>query len=149
MNERAAKLLRAELVGRRWQDRQNGEKMPANCLWMARSAEPHHTTDDLHAACAEDLYRAVAAVSGIVALSKRSAADCGGNLCAGDSVTYSGAQNAANVATVAVIAGGIGVGAGAVLLLLGRTETPPRKASFRIVPQLSTRGGSIGVVVPF
>jgi hypothetical protein len=61
----AAKLLRAELVGRRWQDRQNGEKMPANCLWMARSAEPHHTTDDLHAACAEDLYRAVAAVSGM------------------------------------------------------------------------------------
>jgi len=61
----AAKLLRAELVGRRWQDRQNGEKMPANCLWMARSAEPQQTTDDLHAACAEDLYKAVSAVSGM------------------------------------------------------------------------------------
>ena len=31
----AAKLLRAELVGRRWQDRYDGEKMPANTLWIA------------------------------------------------------------------------------------------------------------------
>ncbi len=59
----AAKLLRAELVGRRWQDRHNGEKMPANCLWMARSAEPKQTTDDLQAASAADVYKAVAAVA--------------------------------------------------------------------------------------
>ena len=61
----AAKLLRAELVGRRWQDRLDGEKMPANCLWMPRTGEPHHTTDDLHAACVDDVYKAVAAVAGM------------------------------------------------------------------------------------
>ena len=58
----AAKLLRAELVGRRWQDRWRGERMPATALWIERSSEPHHTTDDVHAACAQDLYKAVAAV---------------------------------------------------------------------------------------
>jgi hypothetical protein len=61
----AARLLRAELVGRRWQDRYEGEKMPATCLWMARSGEPQQTTDDLHAACGDDLYKAVAAVAGM------------------------------------------------------------------------------------
>ncbi len=61
----AAKLLRAELVGRRWQDRKDGQKMPANCLWMPRTGEPHHTTDDLYAACADNLYKAVAAVAGM------------------------------------------------------------------------------------
>jgi len=61
----AARLLRAELVGRRWQERRDGQKMPANCLWMPRTGEPHHTTDDLYAACADDLYKAVAAVAGM------------------------------------------------------------------------------------
>jgi hypothetical protein len=61
----AAKLLRAELVGRRWQDRHEGARMPANALWIKRSAEPEHTTDDVHAACAEDLRKAVAAVTGM------------------------------------------------------------------------------------
>jgi hypothetical protein len=59
----AAKLLRAELCGRRWQDRCNGEKMPASTLWIQRSAEPAHTTDDVHEACAADLRAAVAAVA--------------------------------------------------------------------------------------
>ena len=58
----AAKLLRAEMVGRRWQDRHEGQRMPANALWIRRSAEPQHTTDDVHSACAEDLYRATEAV---------------------------------------------------------------------------------------
>lgn len=61
----AAKLLRAELVGRRWQDRHEGQRMPANTLWIRRSAEPGQTVDDLHAACAEDLHKAVAAVAGM------------------------------------------------------------------------------------
>jgi hypothetical protein len=61
----AAKLLRAELVGRRWQDRYEGAKMPANALWMKRSVEPHHTTDDAFAACTADLHKAVAAVAGM------------------------------------------------------------------------------------
>ena len=39
--------------------------MPANALWIKRSAEPQHTTDDVHAACAEDLRKAVAAVTGM------------------------------------------------------------------------------------
>ncbi len=59
----AAKLLRAEMVGRRWQDRYEGERMPANALWIRRTAEPNHTTDDVHAACAEDLRKAVTAVA--------------------------------------------------------------------------------------
>lgn len=59
----AAKLLRAELVGHRWQDHHDGRRMPANTLWIRRSAEPHQTTDDVHAACAEDLRKAVAAVA--------------------------------------------------------------------------------------
>lgn len=59
----AAKLLRAELVGRRWQDRHEGMKMPANTVWIRRSAEPQQSTDDLHAACAADLHAAVAAVA--------------------------------------------------------------------------------------
>jgi hypothetical protein len=59
----AAKLLRAELVGHRWQDRFEGQRMPANTLWIERSAEPGQTTDDLHAACGADLRRAVASVA--------------------------------------------------------------------------------------
>jgi hypothetical protein len=59
----AAKLLRAELVGRRWQERYEGDKMPANVLWMKRTVEPHHTTDDAFAASSADLQKAVAAVA--------------------------------------------------------------------------------------
>jgi hypothetical protein len=61
----AAKLLRAELVGRRWQDRHEGRKMPANTVWIRRSAEPGQTVDDVHAACAADLHKAVQAVAGM------------------------------------------------------------------------------------
>jgi hypothetical protein len=61
----AAKLLRAELVGRRWQDRFENARMPANTLWIKRSTEPHQTTDDVHAACGDDLHRAVLAVAGM------------------------------------------------------------------------------------
>jgi hypothetical protein len=59
----ARKLLRAELVGRRWQDRVNGALMPANTVWIKRSAEDSETTTDVHAACARDLYAAARAVA--------------------------------------------------------------------------------------
>ena len=59
----ARKLLRAELVGRRWQDRVDGALMPANTVWIKRAAAPEHTTDDVHEACARDLFAAVAAVA--------------------------------------------------------------------------------------
>ena len=59
----ARKLLRAELVGRRWYDRQEGVPLPSNALWIRRDAPSEHTTDDVHRACTEDLFRAVAAVS--------------------------------------------------------------------------------------
>jgi hypothetical protein len=59
----ARKLLRAELVGRRWQDRFNGAPMPSNTVWMKRSAGKDETTDHLHAACARELHQAVAAVA--------------------------------------------------------------------------------------
>lgn len=59
----ARKLLRAQLVGRRWQDRCEGALMPSTAVWIRRSAEDHETTDDLHAACARDLHAAAAAVA--------------------------------------------------------------------------------------
>jgi hypothetical protein len=59
----ARKLLRAELVGRRWQDRVQGALMPSNAVWIKRSAAEHETTDDVHRACGEDLAKAVAAVA--------------------------------------------------------------------------------------
>jgi hypothetical protein len=58
----AARLFRAELVGRRWQDRFEGDKMPANALWIRKSGG---TTDDVHAACGDDLHKALAAVAGM------------------------------------------------------------------------------------
>ncbi|WP_437646130.1 hypothetical protein [Sorangium sp. So ce362] len=59
----ARKLLRAHLVGRRWQDRHEGAAMPSTAVWIRRSAEDHETSDDLHAACARDLDAAAAAVA--------------------------------------------------------------------------------------
>ena len=60
------KLLRAELVGRRWKDRsEDGALMPAGTVWIRRSAGPGETTDHLHAACGRDLHDAVAAVAGM------------------------------------------------------------------------------------
>ncbi|MFO0760185.1 MAG: hypothetical protein U0359_27135 [Byssovorax sp.] len=59
----AQRLLVAELVGRRWQDKSIGAKMPAGTVWARKSAEPGHTTDDVHEACGRDLFAAVAAVA--------------------------------------------------------------------------------------
>jgi hypothetical protein len=59
----ARKLLRAELVGRRWQDRWEGSLMPAGTVWIRRSAEDHQNVDDVHAACGQDLHAAVDAVA--------------------------------------------------------------------------------------
>lgn len=59
----AAKLVRAELAGRRWLDRIDGQKLPANMVWMKRPWDEGVTTDEVQAACAQDLFRAVAAVA--------------------------------------------------------------------------------------
>ncbi|HVY47516.1 MAG TPA: hypothetical protein VHB21_16620 [Minicystis sp.] len=59
----AKKLLRAELAGRRWQERCNGPLMPAQTVWMERKAPDEHTTDDVHEACGRELVAAVAAVA--------------------------------------------------------------------------------------
>lgn len=59
----ARKLLRAELVGRRWQDRCKGTPLPSNTLWIRRSAGPDDTTDTLHTLCARELVDAMEAVS--------------------------------------------------------------------------------------
>jgi hypothetical protein len=59
----ARKLLRAELVGRRWQDRWEGSLMPAGTVWISRSAEDHQNVDDIHAACSRELAAAVNAVA--------------------------------------------------------------------------------------
>lgn len=59
----AKKLLRAELVGRRWQDRCNGVPMPANTVWAKRTIGKDETTDTLQARCAHELYDAIASVA--------------------------------------------------------------------------------------
>jgi hypothetical protein len=58
----ARKLLRAEMVGRRWQDKIDGRPLPATALWMRRAAGPSDSTDDVHRACGTDLVEAVASV---------------------------------------------------------------------------------------
>ncbi len=59
----ARKLLRAELVGRRWFDLFEGKRMPEGTLWARKTAEPGETVDTLRAASARELRAAVAAVS--------------------------------------------------------------------------------------
>jgi hypothetical protein len=59
----ARKLLRAELVGRRWKDRVRDRLMPASCLWIERSAGEDDTAADVHDRCAEDLRDAARAVA--------------------------------------------------------------------------------------
>lgn len=59
----ARRLVRAELCGRRWQDRHEGRLMPAGCLWIRRTAGPGETVDDLKRACERELLEAVAAVA--------------------------------------------------------------------------------------
>jgi hypothetical protein len=58
----ARKLLRAELVGRRWHDRVRDRLMPQSAVWMERVASEGETTSLVHDQCAEDLRRAAAAV---------------------------------------------------------------------------------------
>ena len=59
----ARKFLRAELVGRRWEDRCQGALLPSHTVWGRRGAAAHETCDDVHAACGRDLQDAVAAVA--------------------------------------------------------------------------------------
>src|SRR5262249_10327036 len=58
----AKKLFRAELVGRRWQDRLDAALMPASTVWARRAAPENQTTTDVHAACGRDLEDALSAV---------------------------------------------------------------------------------------
>jgi hypothetical protein len=60
--EPTAKLLRAELCGRRWRDRVDERLLPRNTLWIERSAEDHENTGHLHDACSRDLKTAAEAV---------------------------------------------------------------------------------------
>lgn len=59
----ARKLLRAELVGRKWKDRHKTMLMPASTVWSERTAADDETTDDVHARCADDLREAASAVA--------------------------------------------------------------------------------------
>jgi hypothetical protein len=59
----ARKLLRAELVGRRWNERFDGHLMPAGALWIRRTAEAGETVDHLKAKCVRELYDAVQSVA--------------------------------------------------------------------------------------
>lgn len=59
----ARKLLRAELVGRRWFDLFEGKRMPEGTVWARKTAEPGETVDTLKAASERELRAAVAAVA--------------------------------------------------------------------------------------
>jgi hypothetical protein len=59
----ARKLLRAELVGRKWNDRYKTALMPASTLWILRAVGEDDTTDEVHAACVQDLREAAQAVA--------------------------------------------------------------------------------------
>jgi hypothetical protein len=59
----ARKLLRAELVGRRWQDRLEGAALPSTAVWCRKAAGERESCDDVHAACGRDLAEAVRAVA--------------------------------------------------------------------------------------
>src|SRR5262245_52162048 len=59
----ARKLLRAELVGRKWNDRHKTALLPSSTLWIARAVGDDDTTDEVHATCVRDLREAVAAVA--------------------------------------------------------------------------------------
>lgn len=58
----ARKMLRAELVGRRWDDKCKGLPMPAGTVWMRRGAPPGYGVDRLYEDCDTELKEAVAAV---------------------------------------------------------------------------------------
>ncbi|MFP6685572.1 MAG: hypothetical protein VB934_12700 [Polyangiaceae bacterium] len=59
----AHKLLRAQLVGRRWQDRCKDRLMPRNTVWMLREGTGKQTTSTIHDDCAEELKDAAEAVA--------------------------------------------------------------------------------------
>lgn len=59
----ARKLLRAELVGRRWNERFDGHLMPAGTMWIRRTTEPGEDVDHLKAKCVRELYDAVQSVA--------------------------------------------------------------------------------------
>jgi hypothetical protein len=56
------KLLRAELVGRRWRDRVKERLLPRNMVWMMRESHGDETTSDIHDHCAGELKAAAEAV---------------------------------------------------------------------------------------
>lgn len=93
----------------------------------------------------------VGAAFAVLALTKRSEADCGGHLCAGATETYARAQSAADVASVATIAGGIALGAGALLFFTARVppDASSRTISLQLAPSIAANGGWIGVAGRF
>jgi hypothetical protein len=59
----ARKLLRAELVGRKWNDRHKAALTPSNTVWGTRTMGEDDTTDEVQAASLKDLRDAAAAVA--------------------------------------------------------------------------------------
>ncbi len=59
----ARKLLRAELAGRRWNDRFDGHLMPDCTMWIRRTTEPGENVDHLKAKCVRELEDAVQSVA--------------------------------------------------------------------------------------
>lgn len=58
----ARKLLKAELAGRRYNDRHHGQLLPVDTVWIRRTSEPSENVDDLMKKCGAELLEALASV---------------------------------------------------------------------------------------
>lgn len=59
---KAAKLFRAELVGRRYKEQWEGQPLPRNAVWIRRTTEAGETVDDLKERCRVEVASAAQAV---------------------------------------------------------------------------------------
>lgn len=59
------KLLRAQLVGRRWFDRHEGKRVPDSMVWARKTNDAGETVDVLKAQCERELLASVDAVAAL------------------------------------------------------------------------------------
>jgi hypothetical protein len=59
---KAAKLFRAELVGRRYKEQWEGQPLPRTALWIRHTLEAEETVDDLRGRVGRDVRAAARAV---------------------------------------------------------------------------------------
>jgi hypothetical protein len=83
----------------------------------------------------------VGAISGIVAVSDKSAAHCTSDVC--DPGTVSGIKTAANVSNVGWIAGGVLLAGGVGLVIFAPRDSTASTSGVRLVPAMTASGGQL------